>query len=170
MRYIKDGAIAADPWVYIVGDEPVPPDVPSIVTPDWLFAASPEAISSRTAPLGAAWPNDKPESQLEPHLAQLSLIALEFPVFRDGRAYTQARRLRERYGFKGEIRATGDVLRDQFLFMVRAGFNAFEVRKEADAEAFAAALREFSVRYQPADGQFPTFRAHLYTASATRQQ
>jgi uncharacterized protein (DUF934 family) len=161
MRYIKDGAIAADPWAYIVGDEPVPPDVPSIVTPDWLFAAAPEAISSRTAPLGVAWPNDKPESRLEPHLPQLSLIALEFPLFRDGRAYTQARRLRERYRFTGEIRATGDVLRDQFLFMVRAGFNAFEVRKEADAEAFAAALREFSVRYQPADGLAPLFRTGL---------
>jgi uncharacterized protein (DUF934 family) len=168
MRYIKDGTVAADPWVYIVGDEPVPPDVPSIVTPDWLAAASPEAISRRTAPLGVAWPNDKPESQLEPYLPWLSLIALEFPVFRDGRAYTQARRLRERYSFTGEIRATGDVLRDQFLFMVRAGFNAFEVRKEADAEAFAAAVHEFSVRYQPADGRAPLFRAQLYTASASQ--
>jgi uncharacterized protein (DUF934 family) len=161
MRYIKDGAVAADPWVYIVGDEPVPPDVPSIVTPGWLFAAAPEVISNRPAPLGVAWPNDKPESQLEPHLSQLSLIALEFPLFRDGRAYTQARRLRERYRFTGEIRATGDVLRDQFLFMVRAGFNAFEVRKEADAEAFAAALREFSIRYQPADGRSSRFRLPL---------
>jgi uncharacterized protein (DUF934 family) len=161
VRYIKDAAIAADPWVYIKGDEPVPPDVPSIVTPDWLFAAPPGAISSRSALLGVAWPNDKSESELGPHLSQLSLIALEFPAFRDGRAYTQARRLRERYRFAGEIRATGDVLRDQFLFMVRAGFNAFEVRKEADADAFAAALREFSVRYQPADGLAPLFRARL---------
>ena len=91
MRYIKDGAVAADPWVYIEGDEPVPPDVPAIVSPDWLFAAEPSAIASRSAPLGVAWPNDRPESELAPHLAQLSLIALEFPVFRDGRAYTQAR-------------------------------------------------------------------------------
>src|SRR3974390_3113949 len=78
MRYIKDRAVAADPWVYIVGDEPVPPDVPSIVTPDWLFAAAPAAVSGRAAPLGVAWPNDKPEGQLEPHLSQLSLVALDF--------------------------------------------------------------------------------------------
>ncbi len=161
MRYIKDGAVAADAWVYIEGDEPVPPDVPAIVSPDWLFAAEPSAIASRSAPLGVAWPNDRPESELAPHLAQLSLIALEFPVFRDGRAYTQARRLRERHGFKGEIRATGDVLRDQFLFMARAGFNAFEVRKAADAEAFAKALGEFTLRYQPAGSDASSFRARL---------
>jgi uncharacterized protein (DUF934 family) len=161
MRYIKHGAVAADPWVYVEGDEPVPPDVPAIVSPDWLFAAESAAFASRTAPLGVAWPNDRPEGELAPHLSKLSLIALEFPVFRDGRAYTQARRLRERYGFRGEIRATGDVLRDQFLFMVRAGFDAFEVKKTADAEAFAKALHEFSLRYQPAGQDAPSFRAKL---------
>jgi len=159
MQYIKDGAAAADPWVYVIGDEPVPPDLPAIVSPDWLFAAGPAA--NRSAPLGVAWPNDRPESELAPYLSQLSLIALEFPVFRDGRAYTQARRLRERYGFMGEIRATGEVLRDQFLFMARAGFNAFEVKKAADAEAFAKALSEIGLRYQPAGGDTPKFRARL---------
>jgi uncharacterized protein (DUF934 family) len=161
MRYIKDGAIATDEWVEVEGDEPVPPDLPAIVSPDWLFAAAPAGIAARSAPLGVAWPNDRAVSELAPHLRQLALVALEFPSFRDGRAYTQARLLRERYGFKGEIRATGDVLRDQFLFMVRAGFNAFEVKKPADAEAFAEALRTFSIRYQPAAGEPPTFRARL---------
>ena len=161
MRYIKDGAVAADPWVHIEGDEPVPADVPAIVSPDWLFAATPDVLAARGAPLGVAWPNDRPESELAPYLARLALIALEFPVFRDGRAYSQARRLRERHGFKGEIRATGDVLRDQFLFMARAGFNAFEVRKPADAEAFIQALNAFSIRYQPAGSDSPAFRARL---------
>src|SRR5208337_1184218 len=164
MRYIKDGVAVADPWVYIEGDEPVPPDVPAIVSPDWLFATTLDAIASRGAPLGVAWPNDRPESELAPHLPKLSLIALEFPVFRDGRAYSQARRLRERHGFKGELRATGDVLRDQFLFMARAGFNAFEVKKSADAEAFAKAMHEFSVRYQPAGDDGRDFRARLRNA------
>ena len=161
MRYVKNGKVAEDVWVYVEGDEPVPPDVPAIVSRDWLLAALPAWLTTRTAPLGVAWPNDKPESELAPHLEHLSLIALEFPVFRDGRAYTQARRLRERYGFKGEIRATGDVLRDQFLFMVRSGFNAFEVKKEADAASFDSALQEYSVAYQPGlDGLAPAFRAH----------
>ncbi|MGO9543203.1 MAG: DUF934 domain-containing protein [Rhodomicrobium sp.] len=166
MRYIKHGAVAADPWVYAEGDEPVPPDVPAIVSPDWLFAAAPAEIAGRSAPLGVAWPNDRPEGELAPHLPRLALIALEFPVFRDGRAYTQARRLRELYGFKGEIRATGDVLRDQFLFMARAGFDGFEVKKTADAEAFTKALREFSLNYQPAGGDSPAFRSKLRTTPA----
>jgi uncharacterized protein (DUF934 family) len=161
MRYIKDGAVTADPWVYAEGGEPVPADLPAIVSPDWLFAATPEAIASRSAPLGVAWPNDRPESELAPYLPRLSLIALEFPVFRDGRAYSQARRLRERHGFKGEIRATADVLRDQFLLMARAGFDSFEVKKAADAQAFAEALGAHSIRYQPAGSDSPSFRAKL---------
>ena len=162
MRYIKNGAISTDPWVYAGGSEPVPADVPVIVSPDWLLAATADAISNHNGPLGAAWPNDKPVSELAPFLPHLALIALEFPVFRDGRAYSQVRQLRERYGFKGEIRATGDVLRDQFLFMVRAGFDAFEVRKAKDAEAFAQALNEFTILYQPvAGGGAPSLRAKL---------
>lgn len=161
MRYIKDGAIATDEWIDVEGDEPVPPDLPAIVSPDWLFAASPEALANRSAPLGVAWPNDRPVSELAPHLPRLALVALEFPSFRDGRAYTQARLLRERYQFKGEVRATGDVLRDQFLFMVRSGFDAFEVKKPADAEAFAQAVGAFSIRYQPVAGELPTFRSRL---------
>ena len=76
-------------------------------------------------------------------------VALVFPTFRDGRAYSQARLLRERYGYDGELRATGQVLRDQFVFMQRAGFDAFEVKKQIDAEAFAATVKRYSVFYQP---------------------
>jgi uncharacterized protein (DUF934 family) len=163
MRYIKSGEVAADPFVHVEGDEPLPSGVPVILSPERLFAATPEGIAQRNAPVGVAWPNDRPESELAPYLAHLSLIALEFPVFRDGRAYTQARLLRERHGFKGEIRATGDVLRDQFFFMVRSGFDAFEVKKDVDAEAFAHALREFTVRYQPAADSPSHFRRKLHT-------
>ena len=160
MRYIKNGTVAADPFVYVEGDEPVPADMPAIVSADWLLSGSRREIQGRSAALGVLWPNDRSEKELEPFLSFLSLVALEFPSFRDGRAYTQARLLRERYGFKGEIRATGDVLRDQFLCMVRSGFDAFEVKKAADAEAFAKALHEFTLRYQPAaDG--PGFRSRL---------
>jgi uncharacterized protein (DUF934 family) len=84
----------------------------------------------------------------------LALLALEFPKFRDGRAYSQARLLREQYGFRGTLRATGDILRDQFNFLVRAGFDSFEVKKPADARVFAEVLARYSVVYQPgADGR-----------------
>ena len=79
---------------------------------------------ARGAPVGVLWPNDRRVAELEPWLKDLSLIALMFPKFRDGRAYSQARLLRERYSYRGELRATGDVLRDQFQFLVRAGFDS----------------------------------------------
>ena len=108
------------------------------------------------------WPNDRNVAELAPHLDRLALVALVFPNFRDGRAYSQARLLRERYGFRGELRATGEVLRDQFLFLARAGFDAFEVKKDADAAAFAAAIARYSVFYQPTgDGRPSALRARL---------
>jgi len=95
-----------------------------------------------------------------------------FPTFRDGRAYSQARLLRERYGYRGEVRATGQVLRDQFLFMLRAGFDAFEVRKPADAEAFAGTVKRYSVFYQPTgDGRLTALHRRMlsrHSAGASR--
>ena len=108
---------------------------------------------------------DKRVAELKPWLGHLALIALEFPKFRDGRAYSQARLLREQYGFRGTLRATGDVLRDQFQFLVRAGFDSFDVKKPADAAAFAKSVARFSVVYQPgADGSLPALRRRLQSA------
>jgi len=91
------------------------------------------------------------------------------PKFRDGRAYRQARLLRERYGYRCELRATGDVLRDQFQFLVRAGFDAFEVKKPADARVFAESVARYSVFYQPsADGRSPALRRRLQHGGAPR--
>ena len=88
-----------------------------------------------------------------------------FPAFRDGRAYSQARILRENLGFRGELRATGQVLRDQFLFMLRAGFDSFEVTKEVDAAAFVESTRRFDVFYQPTgDGRATALRRRLSRA------
>ena len=92
-----------------------------------------------------AWPNDRRVAELAPWLGHLALVALDFPKFRDGRAYSQARQLRETYGFRGTLRATGDVLRDQFHFLVRAGFDSFEVKKPADARVFAEVVARYSV-------------------------
>jgi uncharacterized protein (DUF934 family) len=108
------------------------------------------------------WPNSRPVSELAPYLNRLALVVLVFPIFRDGRGYSQARILRERYGFTGELRATGQVLRDQFLFLLRAGFDSFEVTKEADAAVFVDSIRRFDVFYQPTgDGRATAFRRRL---------
>ena len=133
--------------------------------------ADPGAVAARPAPTGVIWPNDRKVSELAPFVDRLALIALVFPVFKDGRAYSQARILREQYGFDGELRATGQVLRDQFLFMLRAGFDAFEVTKDADAAAFRRddpALQRVlpADRRRPADG--PPARLHGAPAAAPR--
>ncbi len=94
-------------------------------------------------------PNDANVSEVSTALSKFAVVVLNFPAFKDGRALSQARLLRERFGYRGEIRARGHVLRDQALFMARAGFDAFEVECEK-AESFAEALREFSAVYQHA--------------------
>lgn len=92
-------------------------------------------------------PGDDP-AQLRPHLARLALVALRFPKHRDGRAFTQARALREKYGFSGEIRATGHVIPDQYAFLLRCGFSSVELSDEADATVWHAARAVIPIAYQ----------------------
>jgi len=148
MQLIKGGRIVADDYVRLTDGAPIPDGVPVIVPAARLLAET-NAFVEREAPTGVLWPNDRRVAELVPHLGRLALVALVFPTFKDGRAFSQARLLRERHGFRGELRATGQVLRDQFLFMLRAGFDAFEVTKDADAAAFTEAARRYSVFYQP---------------------
>ena len=89
-------------------------------------------------------------------MKRFALIALEFAKFTDGRAYSYARLLRQRYGYEGELRAIGQVLRDQLLFMHRCGFDAFEVVKPDAVAAWRAALAEISLFYQRAADARPT--------------
>jgi uncharacterized protein (DUF934 family) len=149
MPLIKNGRVVEDRFVRILDDAPIPDGVPVIV-PAARFLADAEDILRRDAPTGVEWPNNRKVAELEPYLDRLAVVVLAFPNFKDGRGYSQARQLRERYRFAGELRAAGQILRDQFLFLVRAGFDALEVKKPADAEVFAATLARYSVFYQPA--------------------
>lgn len=161
MRLVERGQIVSDRFVRVLDDSPLPDGV-AVIVPAERFLADAAEFSRREAPVGVLWPNGRRIGELAPHLDALALVALVFPSFRDGRAYSQARLLRERYGFRGELRATGQVLRDQFLFLVRAGFDSFEVTKEADAAAFSEAVARYSVFYQPAgDGRLPALRRRL---------
>jgi len=154
MRFIKDGGPAQDRFRRIADDTAVPEGV-AVLLSDKRFTAEAAALASRPAPVGVIWPNNRNIAELQPHLGKLAAVALNFPSFRDGRAYSQARLLRERFGYRGELRATGQVLRDQFLFMLRAGFNAFEVLKDRDAEHFSDAVRRYTVFYQPSVDRRP---------------
>ncbi len=148
MPLVKNGKISDDAFVHVVDDAPLPPDGAILISAA-RFLEDPEAISRRLGKTGVVWPNNRDVDDLVPYLDRLAAVALVFPTFRDGRAYSQARLLRERFLYHGELRATGQVLRDQFVFMLRAGFDAFEVRKQADAEVFAQTAKRYSVFYQP---------------------
>jgi uncharacterized protein (DUF934 family) len=166
MPLVENGQIVQDRYTYVGDEEPIPERVPVIV-PAQRFLAEADALIRRDGSLGVGWPNDRRIGELAPWLGHLALVALKFPKFRDGRAYSQARLLRETYRFRGTLRATGDVLRDQFHFLIRAGFDSFEVKKPADAHAFAEAANRYSVVYQPsADGRTPALRRRV-TATAT---
>ena len=167
MPLVKASQIVEDQYVRVEDDAPLPDGVPVLLTAARFLADAREIVEC-DAPVGAIWPNDRRLTERAPWIDRLGLIALIFPKFKDGRAYSQARLLRERYGFRGELRATGDVLRDQFIFLVRAGFDAFEVKKDADVAAFANEIARHTVFYQPTgDGRLAVARArHAQPSSA----
>ncbi len=148
MPLVNGGKIADDGFVKLAVDTTLP-EGGDILVPAERFLSDADALLKRAGKVGVIWPNNRDIAELVPYLGKIAVVALVFPSFRDGRAYSQARLLRERYGYEGELRATGQVLRDQFVFMLRAGFDAFEVKKDSDAEAFAATVKRYSVFYQP---------------------
>jgi uncharacterized protein (DUF934 family) len=161
MPLVKDGKITADAFVRIADDAEIPAEGAVLVS-STRFLADPETLLRRGGKTGVIWPNNRDLDDLVPWLDRLAAVALVFPSFRDGRAYSQARLLRERHGYRGELRATGQVLRDQFLFMLRAGFDTFEVKKQSDAEAFANTVKRYSVFYQPTgDGRITALHQRM---------
>jgi uncharacterized protein (DUF934 family) len=161
MPLVKNGKISTDAFVHVADDAPLPGGGAILISAA-RFLEDPQIVVSRSGTTGVIWPNNRDLDDLVPHLDRLAAVALVFPSFRDGRAYSQARLLRERYGYKGELRATGQVLRDQFVFMLRAGFDAFEVKKDSDAEAFTNTAKRYSVFYQPTgDGRLTALHQRM---------
>ena len=148
MALIKDGKLVADTFLDASGAATLPPTGPVLVTLD-QWQAQRAALLTRGTPLGVRLHSDQPPDLIAADLPHFALVALEFPKFRDGRAYSYARLLRERYGFKGELRAVGDVLLEQLFFMLRTGFNAFQIEAADPLGAYNTALGDLSVWYQP---------------------
>ncbi|MDP9008897.1 MAG: DUF934 domain-containing protein [Pseudomonadota bacterium] len=147
-RLLRDRQIVVDEWRY-AAEAPADAAVPLIVTFDqWL--AQPATWAQRGGRLGVVLSPAHKIEQLAPDLARFALIGAEFSSLSEGRGYTQARLLRERWNFKGELRATGYVRHDQLFFMARCGFNSFEL-PESDLEAAATAFSTFSAAYQPSN-------------------
>jgi uncharacterized protein (DUF934 family) len=155
MPLFRETGTVEDIWTRLADGEPMPADGPVLVSfARWREARA--ALLARRGPVGVAPANTDPVETLACDVSHLDLIALHFPKFNDGRAYSQARLLRGRMGYGGELRATGNVLRDQLPFMVRCGFDSFESEQKGFADALASARTLFSVVYQPAeDGRTP---------------
>ncbi len=161
MPLVRSGKITADVFAPVADEAALPADGAVLVSAA-RFLGDPGGLLSRFAKVGVIWPNNRDIDDLVPYLDRLAAVALVFPTFRDGRGYSQARLLRERFRYRGELRATGQVLRDQFVFMMRAGFDAFDVKKQSDAEAFAQTAKRYSVFYQPTgDGRLTALHRRM---------
>ena len=146
----SEALVVEDPWPRLTDDAAVPADGMVLVSfARWREARA--ALLARRGPVGVALSNTDPVEALAPDVSRLDLVTLHFPKFSDGRAYSQARLLRGRFGYQGELRATGGVLQDQAAFMLRCGFDAFESEQKGFGEALARARTLFSVVYQPAE-------------------
>lgn len=119
-----------------------------------------EALRAPALSVGVRIPNTVNVEDLWAEISDRPLINLEFPGFADGRAYSQARVLRDRYGYRGEIRASGGaVVRDQLHSMARCGINGFELRPDQDPQVCLKAFEDFGLAYQPAaDGALTVLR------------
>lgn len=169
MPLIRNGQLSEDSWVRIGDDDPAPAGGDIIVSIE-RWQAEREQLAAHQGRLGIWLRPDQPPRLIADDLSQFDLVALDFPSFKDGRAYSHARVLRRRYGFRGEVRATGEVLRDQWLFMVRCGFDAFELADGGGdpAHIWREAMKELTVFYQAAsDGRRPAWQLrHAARAAA----
>jgi len=151
-KLIKSGAFTTDTYVQ-VGDDAALPEGPVLVSLA-RFEKEREALLARNTPVGVLLQSDQSPEKLGDDVMRLSLVALDFPKFRDGRAFSWARMLRTRLGFTGEIRAVGDFLYDQISYQHRVGFDAWLVPDTFRLEEFTKALGEMTNVYQPsADGK-----------------
>jgi len=148
MPLLEQGFPVADRFVPVADDAPLP-DAPAIVSLARLQREA-EALAGRNVALGVQVASTTKPEDLAPLLDRVALLVVEFPKFRDGRGFTIARTLRERYGYTGEIRAVGHILPDQYAFLVRCGFSSVAVPEAADLSVWAAALGRFHVAYQAA--------------------
>ena len=157
-KLIKDGQIIDDSTVILDSDFEGALPSGAVLVPLSFFKENKASLESRSDV--GVWldSHEEPEELIE-DLEKLPVIAINFPKFGDGRGYSYARLLRDRFNYQGELRAIGDVLQDQLFYMQRCGFNAFAVRADRDITSALSALTTFSNSYQAAcDTPDPLFR------------
>lgn len=155
MPLIKKGRLVTDGFV-TVGEDDALPETGGLIVSLARFKREHNEILARGEPVGVRIKAGESVAEIADDLGSLALVALEFPTFKDGRGYTSARLLRARYGYRGEIRAVGNVLRDQFGFMHRVGIDAFEVREGVTEAIWREAVSEITIVYQPSSDRIDT--------------
>ena len=157
----QDGTVGVDAWQVLEhpaeGEPLTLPEGPCLVPAELWLAGREHFAGNNQVGL---WLDSHEEPELiAEHVQQLPLIAVNFPKFSDGRGYSSARLLRERFGYQGELRAIGDVLLDQLQFMKRCGFDSYALRPDKDINKASRCLNFFSNAYQAAtDNNEPLFR------------
>lgn len=157
-RLIRDNLVVEDEWTQLAAGADLPANADKL-----LIAASDWPQQRQQIPQGSkigVWiEGDGNIENISADLKTFEVLAINFPVFSDGRGYSLARLLRQRHRFQGELRAIGDVLPDQLYYMRRCGFDSFALRADRDPEAALDALNPFSESYQAAiDQPVPLFR------------
>jgi len=160
---IKDRSVVADPWLRLElnadGSLPPVPSAGDIIVPLALWQSQREVLLARPGRIGV-WLNSNEEpAAIAEDLKLFGVVAVNFPKFGDGRGYTIARLLRERYGWKGELRAVGDIFRDQLFYLSSCGFNSYSLRAGEDPQEALAAFGDFSEAYASSvERPLPLFR------------
>jgi uncharacterized protein (DUF934 family) len=155
---LTDGRFEAaeDRFTDVPDDEPTP--LGDVIVSMARFQAEGEGLLADGRAVGVRVEAGETVDALAYDLPRIAVVSLVIPKFRDGRAYSSARLLRQRYGYKGEVRAVGDVLREQALFMTRCGFDAFEPADGSAPESWAEAAGAYRHVYQrAADGRQPIY-------------
>ena len=148
MALIKNGQVIENEFIDCTNMQVLPPGGALIVSvSQWQDRW--EKLVRRPDLVGVKLKSDEHPEIIADDLESLAVLALEFPTFKDGRPYSYARLLRERYGYTGELRAVGDVLLEQIHFMERVGFNSVEIDSKDPLADFKTATEEFTVWYQP---------------------
>lgn len=160
-RIIKNDQVIDETWHLLPKDVTLEglSNSDDLIVPLALWRDHAHALKARDGGLGVWLDSDEEVEEIAEDLQYFQVVALNFPVFTDGRHFSSARLLRERYGYKGEVRAIGDVLRDQLFFMKRCGFDAYAIRPDRDPYDALQGLSDFSEVYQAATDQpLPLFR------------
>ncbi len=147
MQIIKDRKIVEDNWLHL-DDEAADLVLGNITVTLERWQAEHELLVKHEGSLGLRLNGDDPLEEIIPDLDKFELIVLNFPAFTDGRCYSFARLLRDRYDYKGEIRAQGDILYDQLYYMSQCGINSFEMANPQQLADALAAFDDFSENYQ----------------------